>query len=175
MCFFFFFLSFKTSLEGSKGQTLVVIAENMTRSPSGILMSCTGCFLLFCFGVFFPMIDTHGPYLRHKEVSFKSYFDLSILTEILTPEVHHLFEVGDIDKTVQGGGDSVKEGKREMCSEMQLICNAGRIFGDCMSNVSALHRNTITRAAHRRNAKWDITDGEDLRNTELSTRPFNET
>lgn len=99
------------------------------------------------------MIDTHGPYLRHKEVSFKSYFDLSILTETLTPEVHHLFEVGDIDKTVRGGGDSVKEGKREMCSEMQLICNAARIFGDCMSNVSALHRNTITRAAHRRNAK----------------------
>lgn len=94
-----------------------------------------------------------GPYLRHKEVSFRCYFDLSILTETLTPEVHRLFEVGDIDKTVRGGGDSVKEGKREMCSEMQLIRNAARIFGDCTSNVSALHRNTITRAAHRRNAK----------------------
>lgn len=99
------------------------------------------------------MIDMHGPYLRHKEVSFKSYFDLSILTGTLTPEVHHLFEVDDIDKTVRGGGDSVKEGKREMCSEMQLICNAARVFGNCMSNVSALHRNTITRAVHRRNAK----------------------
>lgn len=56
------------------------------------------------------------------------------------------------------------ERKRKCCSEMQLICNAARNFGVCMSNASSLHWNMIPRAAHRGNAKWDI-KFKDLRNT----------
>lgn len=52
---------------------------------------------------------------------------------------------------------------REYCCERQLIFNAARVFGVCMSNASALHRNTIT-AAHRGNPKWDIKHRGELKN-----------
>lgn len=67
------------------------------------------------------------------------------------------------------------ETEKDYCCARQLICNAARVFGVCVSNASALHRNTITRVVHRGNAKWDIKHRRELRNAEHSTEPFNKT
>ena len=55
-----------------------------------------------------------------------------------------------------GWEEETQRDREESFCARQLICNAARVFGVCMSNASALHRNTITRAVHRGNAKWDI-------------------
>lgn len=113
--------------------------------------------------------QTHSDLIQIK-LRFKQ------VTVTLIPYVHHLFEVYEAEKTGEEETQwERKTKKREYCYDRQLICNAARVFGVCMSNASALHRNTITRAVLSGNAKWDIKHRGELRNTEHSTEPFNKT